>query len=69
MGKRINVSLHDDAGAALQEMFEQVNAKREAKGLPPVFMRDFIGSCILRCHAMETVFLCGELLTKTADSE
>lgn len=67
MGKRINVSLEDDASEALQQMYDRINEQRAAKGLEPVYMRKFIGDCILRCAAMDTVFLCGELLTKTPE--
>lgn len=69
MGKRINVSLEDEPGEALQKLHDRINKQREAKGLEPVFMRALIGACIMRCVAMDSVFLCGELITKETDCE
>lgn len=62
--KRINVSIDQDGAIALQSLIDQVNAQRQAKGLDAVSMRSIISSCAVRIRAMDTVFLCGELLKK-----
>lgn len=62
VGKRINVSITEEAGADLQNLFDMINHQRAKKGLEPVFMREVIEGCISRVSVMPSVYMCGELL-------
>lgn len=69
MGKKINITLDEDASVAVQSFIDRINTSREAKGLQPATMRQLLGACILRCAAQDTVFLCGELLNNKANCD
>lgn len=61
---RLNIGIDPDLRRTLEGLRNAINGQRATKGLEPVTMRSVIHAMANRVAAMETVFLCGELIKK-----
>lgn len=61
---RLNIGIDPELRLTLETLRNTINGQRAAKGLEPVTMRTVIHAIANRVAAMDTVFLCGELIKK-----